>query len=214
MRAGAAAASTVRSFDKPVASPGGGVPVKVEAATLTALGEALAQFEGCSLKATAKSLCLFRGAEKARIMVIGEAPGRDEDHAGQPFVGQPGQLLDRMLGAISLSPSDVHMTNLVYWRPPGNRKPTAQEVAACAPFLIRQIELVEPQILVLLGEATARQMLGSSEGIMKLRGKWRDAGIGGRSIKAIATLDPAYVLRAPSSKRQVWRDLLAIKQLV
>lgn len=206
------AAGNVRSFDKASgAAAAGGVPVKVEAPTLAALAEALAAFEGCALKATAKTLCLFRGAEKARLMVIGEAPGREEDLAGQPFAGPPGQLLDRMLAAIGVNASDVHMTNLVYWRPPGNRKPTAQETAACAPFLARQIELVGPDIVVLLGEASARHMLGTSDGIMKLRGKWREIEAGGRKIKAIATLDPGYVLRAAASKRQVWRDLLAIK---
>jgi len=187
------------------------VPVKIDAATLAALGEALVAFEGCALKTTAKTMCLFRGAETARLMVIGEAPGREEDLAGQPFLGPPGQLLDRMLAAIGLGSGDVHMTNMVYWRPPGNRKPTAQEMAACAPFLARQIELVAPDIVILLGEATARHMLGTSEVITKLRGQWREITVGGRPIKAIATLDPAFVLKAAASKRQVWRDLQTIK---
>ncbi|MEQ1696377.1 MAG: uracil-DNA glycosylase, partial [Hyphomicrobiaceae bacterium] len=204
----------VRSFDGAgaVAPGAGNGRVKVEAVTLTELAAALEAFEGCALKATAKNLCLFRGAEKARVMVIGEAPGRDEDLEGRPFAGPPGALLDRMLSAIALSEADVHLTNLVYWRPPGNRKPTAQEVAACAPFLARQIELVAPQIVVAAGDAAARQILATGDGIMKARGKWREIEIAGRKIKAIAILDPAYVLKAPASKRQVWKDLLMISR--
>ncbi len=186
--------------------------MKVEAATLTELAAALEAFEGCALKTTAKNLCLFRGAEKARVMLIGEAPGREEDLEGKPFAGPPGELLDRMLAAISLGEADVHLTNLVYWRPPGNRKPTVQEVAACAPFLSRQIELVAPDVIVVLGDAAARQMFSTSDGIMKVRGKWREIDVAGCKIKAIATLDPAYVLRVPASKRQVWKDLLLLAQ--
>lgn len=208
------APSNVRSFDGAgTLAAGAAAPrVKVEAATLAELAAALGAFEGCALKATAKNLCLFRGAEKARVMVIGEAPGRDEDLEGRPFAGTPGALLDKMLAAIELSEGDVHLTNLVYWRPPGNRKPTAQEVAACAPFLARQIELVAPEIVVAAGDAAARQILATGDGIMKARGKWRDIEIAGRKIKAIATLDPTYVLKAPASKRQVWKDLLLVSQ--
>ena len=206
------APSNVRSFAGAGAvAPGAGAGrIKVEANTLAELVAALAAFEGCALKATAKNLCLYRGAEKARVMVIGEAPGRDEDLEGKPFAGPPGELLDKMLAAISLGEADVHLTNLVYWRPPGNRKPTAQEVAACAPFLARQIELVAPDDVVALGDAAARQLLSTSDGIMKVRGKWREIEVAGRKIKAIAMLDPAYVLRAPASKRQVWKDLLSL----
>lgn len=207
----------VRSFDGSGggASPGAGAArVKVDATTLDELAAALGAFEGCALKATAKNLCLFRGAEKARVMVIGEAPGRDEDLEGKPFAGPPGALLDKMLAAISLTEGDVHLTNLVYWRPPGNRKPTLQEAAACAPFLTRQIELVAPDIVVVLGDAAARQMFSTGDGIMKVRGKWREIDVAGRKIKAIATLDPAYVLRVPASKRQVWKDLLTIKAVL
>ena len=203
------AAGNVRSFATGGA-PAAPAPVKVEAASLSALREALASYEGCALKATAKSLCLYRGAETARVMVIGEAPGREEDIAGEPFVGSPGQLLDKMLAAISLGAADVHLTNLVYWRPPGNRKPTPQEIAACAPFLLRQIELVAPQVIVLLGDTAARQMLSTTDSILKVRGKWREVTAGGRTIKTIATLDPSYVLRFAASKRQVWRDLQTI----
>lgn len=211
LRSAERVAPNVRTFDTASVGGASGVPVKVDATTLAALREALAAFEGCALKATAKTMCLFRGAETARVMVIGEAPGREEDLAGVPFSGPPGQLLDRMLAAIGLGSADVHMTTMVYWRPPGNRKPTAQEMAACAPFLARQIEIVAPEVVILLGEATARHMLGTNEGIMKLRGQWREIEVVGRKIKAIATLDPGFVLRAAASKRQVWRDLMAIK---
>ncbi len=181
------------------------------ARTLDELREILERFDGCALRATAKNLCLFRGAPKARTMIIGEAPGREEDLDGRPFVGRAGQLLDRMLGSIRLAESDVHITNVVYWRPPGNRTPTPQEAQVCRPFLMRQIELVEPEILVLLGGAAAKHILNVAEGILRVRGTWRQAEIGGRTIPAMATLHPAYLLRTPASKRQAWRDLLAIR---
>jgi len=182
-----------------------------QAPDLAALEAALAGFEGCSLKKTAKHLCFARGNPQARLMLIGEAPGRDEDLEGRPFVGRAGRLLDKMLAAIGLGENDAYITNVVYWRPPGNRTPTPQEVQACQPFVERQIELVAPDVLVLLGGAAAKQMLGTEEGIMKLRGKWRGYASGGRSIKTMATLHPAFLLRTPAAKRQAWRDLLLIE---
>jgi len=179
--------------------------------TLEALRAELAAFEGCGLKRTAKSLCFARGSPEARVMLIGEAPGRDEDLQGQPFVGRAGQLLDRMLHAIELDPDDVYITNLVYWRPPGNRNPSPQEVEACRPFLNRQVELIAPDIIVLLGGPAAKHMLGVTDGVMKLRGKWRDLTVGGHACRAIATLHPAYLLRTPLGKRLAWRDLLMIR---
>jgi uracil-DNA glycosylase len=179
--------------------------------TLEALRDAVASFEGCGLKRTAKSLCFARGQPDARVMLLGEAPGRDEDLQGLPFVGRAGQLLDLMLRAIALDPDDVCINNVVYWRPPGNRNPSPQEVEACRPFLTRQVELVAPEIIVLLGGAAAKHILGTTEGIMKLRGKWRDVEIGGYRCRAIATLHPAYLLRNPLGKRLAWRDLLAIR---
>jgi DNA polymerase len=181
------------------------------ASTLDELQAMLAGFDGCALKATAKNLCFYRGAPRARLMVIGEAPGRDEDLAGKPFVGRAGQLLDKMLAAIGLGEADVHITNIVYWRPPGNRTPTPQEAQACRPFLARQVELVAPDLVLLLGGAAANHMLGAGEGIMRVRGKWREATLGSRTVRAIATLHPAYLLRTPAAKRLVWRDLLAVK---
>ena len=168
-------------------------------------------FDGCGLKATAKNLCLYRGAATARIMLIGEAPGRDEDQEGKPFVGPAGQLLDRMLAAIGLSNETVHITNIVYWRPPGNRTPTPQEAIVCRPFLERQIGLVAPDFLVPLGGAAAKHILDVAEGIMRVRGRWKTVEIGGRPLRVMPTLHPAYLLRTPAAKRLAWRDLLALK---
>ena len=182
-----------------------------EAATLDELAARLAGFGGCSLKATAKNLCFYRGAAQARVMLIGEAPGRDEDLEGRPFVGRAGQLLDKMLAAIGLGESDVHITNIVYWRPPGNRTPTPQEAQACRPFLERQVELVAPEIVVLLGGAAAKHLLEVAEGIMRMRGKWREVEIGSAKARVMATLHPAYLLRTPAAKRLAWRDLLAVR---
>jgi uracil-DNA glycosylase len=181
------------------------------AASLNELQAMLQAFEGCGLKATAKSLCFYRGAAKARVMVIGEAPGRDEDLEGKPFVGKAGQLLDRMLAAIGLDVASVHITNVVYWRPPGNRTPTPQETLICQPFLERQIELVAPEILLCVGGAAAKQVLDTAEGIMRLRGKWREVTSGERQIRAMATLHPAYLLRTPAAKRMAWRDLMEVR---
>ncbi len=181
------------------------------AKTLQELEHALAGFDGCPLKATAKKMCFKRGNDKARIMLIGEGPGRDEDLQGLPFVGRAGQLLDKMLGAINLSEDDVYITNIVYWRPPGNRTPTTQEVEACLPFLNRQVELLDPEIIVLIGGPASHNLLGTKEGITRLRGKWRDCEIGGKTRRAMPMLHPAYLLRTPGAKRQAWRDLLSLK---
>ncbi|HEY8275755.1 MAG TPA: uracil-DNA glycosylase [Methyloceanibacter sp.] len=181
------------------------------AATLAELKILVEQFDGCTLKRTAKNLCFSRGNDAAKLMLIGEAPGRDEDIAGRPFVGRAGQLLDRMLASIGLDEAGVYITNVVYWRPPGNRTPTPEEVEACAPFLARQIELVAPKVLMLLGGAAAKSMLGTSEGIMRLRGKWLNYGARSGNISTLATLHPAYLLRNPSAKKLAWRDLLMIK---
>jgi len=182
-----------------------------QAASLEELAARLAAFEGCALKATAKNLCFYRGAARARLMLIGEAPGRDEDLEGKPFVGRAGQLLDKMLAAIGLGEQDVHITNIVYWRPPGNRTPTPQEAQACRPFLERQVELVAPEVVVLLGGAAAKHILDVPDGIMRVRGKWRELTVGGARVRALATLHPAYLLRTPAAKRLAWRDLLMIR---
>ena len=184
------------------------------ARSLQDLESTLADFDGCSLKATAKNLCFYRGATKSALMLIGEAPGRDEDLAGKPFVGRAGQLLDKMLAAIGLQEEDVHITNIVYWRPPGNRTPTPQEAQVCRPFLERQIELVAPKVIALLGGAAAKHLLDVTDGIMRIRGKRRALLVGTHDAQAMATLHPAYLLRTPAAKRLAWRDLLAIKALL
>jgi uracil-DNA glycosylase len=193
------------------ASAGSTRGIGAEVSTLLELQELVARFDGCSLKRTAKSLCFARGSEQARIMMIGEAPGRDEDLQGKPFVGRAGQLLDRMLASIGLTEEHVYITNTVYWRPPGNRTPTPEEIEACAPFLARQIELLSPSVLVLLGGAAAKTILGVSEGIMRLRGKWLSYACARRDLPTLATLHPAYLLRNPEQKRLAWRDLLTLQ---
>ena len=181
------------------------------APTLEALEAALRAFDGCTLKATATKLCFYRGSPAARLMIVGEAPGREEDLEGRPFVGRAGQLLDKMLAAIGLTEADVHITNVVYWRPPGNRTPTPQEALACRPFLERQIELVKPEFVVALGGSAAKEVFGVTDGIMRLRGKWKDVTFGQASVQAIATLHPSYLLGTPAAKQLAWLDLLQIK---
>lgn len=181
------------------------------ASSLEELEKALDDFNGCPLKATAKNTCFKRGSDHAKIMFIGEGPGRDEDLQGEPFVGRAGKLLDKMLASIGLSEEDVYITNIVYWRPPGNRTPTAQEVEACLPFLHRQAELLDPQFIVLIGGPASQNILGTRDGIMRLRGKWRECELGGKARQALPILHPAYLLRTPSAKRQAWRDLLTLK---
>ncbi len=200
-----------RSRSMATPSPLSGRRLGGEAATLAELEALVAAFDGCALKRTAKSLCFKRGSDTARIMLIGEAPGRDEDLQGRPFVGRAGQLLDRMLAAIGLDEADVYITNTVYWRPPGNRTPSPEEIQACAPFLARQIELLSPRMLVLLGGAAAKTLLGVSEGIMRLRGKWLTYNCAVGDVPALATLHPAFLLRQPEQKRLAWRDLMLLK---
>ena len=194
-------------------APAGPAPQNLDAVTTLGELEALVgQFEGCALKRTAKTTCFYRGSTEARIMLIGEAPGRDEDLQGKPFVGRAGKLLDRMLGSIGLDESSVYITNTIYWRPPGNRTPTPLEIESCAPFLSRQIELLKPDIIVLLGGAAAKSVLNVTEGIMRLRGRWKIYKTDTRDIPTLATLHPAYLLRKPGEKRLAWRDMLMLKE--
>jgi DNA polymerase len=182
------------------------------ARTLDELRAAMEAFEGCALKATAKNLCFADGQPGARIMLVGEAPGADEDRQGLPFVGVSGQLLDRMLAAIGLDRRQhVYIANIVPWRPPGNRTPTTQEMMVCKPFILRQIALSAPDILVTLGGPAAQALLGLT-GIMASRGKWRSFELEGRTIPALPTLHPAYLLRNPIAKRQAWADLRALRR--
>ncbi|HEX5232666.1 MAG TPA: uracil-DNA glycosylase [Bradyrhizobium sp.] len=180
------------------------------APSLDALRTLLENFDGCALKSTATRLVFADGNPQARIMFVGEAPGRDEDLQGLPFVGRSGQLLDRMIAAIGLDRSKAYIANVIPWRPPGNRTPTPQETQICLPFIQRQIELVNPDVLVTLGNPSTQTLLSTREGIMKTRGKWFDYDTGTRMIRAMATFHPAYLLRSPSYKRMSWQDLRAI----
>jgi DNA polymerase len=182
------------------------------AATLDELRSILDRFEGCALRATATQLVFADGNPKARLMFVGEAPGRDEDIEGLPFVGRSGKLLDRMLAAIGLDRKSVYIANIVPWRPPGNRTPTPQETAICLPFTQRQIELVDPDVLVCLGNPSTQTLLSTREGITKTRGRWFRYQTGTREIRAMPTFHPAFLLRNPVSKRLAWRDFLAIKK--
>lgn len=190
-------------------------------ATLESLRETLAGFDACPLKSTATNLVFSDGNPKARIMLVGEAPGRDEDIQGKPFVGRSGQLLDRMLAAVGLSryAEDVNETvfisNIVFWRPPGNRKPTEAETLICLPFIERAIELVDPRFLVVLGATAAGRLLRTNEGITRLRGQWRNyRSPQGHDYRALATFHPAYLLRQPGQKRLAWRDLLELRTAI
>ena len=184
------------------------------ATTLAELKAALEGFEGCALKRSATNTVFADGNPASRIMFIGEAPGRDEDRIGLPFVGRAGKLLDKMLAAIHLDRSTAYITNVLNWRPPDNRDPSPEEAAMCLPFLRRHIELVNPGIIVLLGAVAARHVMGFSEGIMKLRGRWLEYRVAETMVPVLPTLHPAYLLRQPSHKKLAWRDLQAAQQKI
>jgi uracil-DNA glycosylase len=182
------------------------------APSLEVLRGILDKFEGCALRVTAKQLVFADGNPQARVMFVGEAPGREEDLEGLPFVGRSGKLLDRMLAAIGLNRTTAYIANIIPWRPPGNRTPTPQESQICLPFTRRQIELADPDVLVCLGGPAAAALLGVKEGIKRTRGRWFSYHTGTREIRAIATFHPAYLLRSPLEKRFAWRDFLAIRK--
>jgi uracil-DNA glycosylase family 4 len=182
------------------------------AASLDELRDMLTKFEGCALRTTAKQLVFADGNPQARVMFVGEAPGREEDLEGLPFVGRSGKLLDLMMGAIGLDRTGAYIANIIPWRPPGNRTPTPQETQICLPFVLRQIELVNPDILVCMGNPATQTLLGVKEGIKRTRGRWFGFHTGTREIRAIATFHPAYLLRSPLDKRFAWRDFLAIRK--
>lgn len=182
------------------------------AATLDELRQHMAAFDGCNLKFTAKNLVFADGNPNAAVMLVGEAPGRDEDIEGLPFVGRSGRLLDRMLAAIGLDRTSAYIANVIPWRPPGNRTPTPHETEICRPFIERQIELVNPKVLVNLGGPSASTLLNTTEGILRLRGNWRvHTTAAGIAIPAMPTLHPAYLLRTPAHKKLAWRDFLEVK---
>ena len=185
------------------------------AATLDELKALIQAFDGCNLKLTAKNTVFADGNPASKLMLIGEAPGRDEDIEGRPFVGRSGQLLDRMLNAIGYNRNhNAYIANVIYWRPPGNRDPSDVEIAICRPFILRQIELINPELIVFLGAQPAKALLGGDavkQGINKLRGRWCELDIGGKRFKALPTFHPAYLLRTPIKKREAWRDFLTAK---
>jgi uracil-DNA glycosylase family 4 len=184
------------------------------AGSLAELVEALAAFDGCALKRTATNLVFADGNPASRIMFVGEAPGADEDRLGKPFVGASGQLLDRMLAFIGLDRSGFYITNILFWRPPGNRTPTSDEVAACMPFVVRHIELVAPAILVTVGGPATEALLQRGDGISKLHGRWFEYQSPRLEspIPAFPIFHPAFLLRSPAQKRAAWRDLLTLRQ--
>src|SRR5262245_23292605 len=210
------APAVARSSPDGVAPPEAAVMAAREAArraaSLEELRAMLTGFEGCALRTTAKQLVFADGNPQARVMFVGEAPGREEDLEGLPFVGRSGKLLDRMMTAIGLNRTTAYIANIIPWRPPGNRTPTPQESQICLPFTLRQIELADPDILVCLGGPSAQALLGVKDGIKRTRGRWFSFHTGTREIRAIATFHPAYLLRSPLEKRFAWRDFLAIRK--
>jgi DNA polymerase len=193
------------------ADPGETRALAAAAATLDELRAAMDAYDGCVLKKRATQLCFADGNPQAKIMMVGEGPGAEEDRTGKPFVGRAGQLLDRMLAAIGLDRTKVFIVNMVPWRPPGNREPTPEELALCTPFVYRQIELVVPKILVTLGNVPTQALFETKSGITRMRGQWRDIAINGLTLPTLPTLHPAYLLRQPAAKAQAWRDMLSLK---
>jgi DNA polymerase len=183
-----------------------------KAASMEELRSILDGFEGCALRMTASQLVFAAGNPKARLMFVGEAPGAEEDIQGLPFVGRSGKLLDRMLAAIGLDRSSVYIANIVPWRPPGNRTPTPVETQICLPFILRQIELCDPDVLVCLGNPSTQTLLQTKDGITRTRGRWFPFHTGTREIRAMPTFHPAFLLRTPLQKRLAWRDFLAVKK--
>ncbi len=185
------------------------------AGSLSELHAAIAAFEGCELRKAAKTTVVCDGAVDGPVMIIGEAPGGEEDASGRPFVGRAGKLLDRMLSAIGLGRQrHVYITNLIYWRPPGNRDPSPIEMQICAPFLMRQIELKQPRLLLTVGKFATHALLGREDGIMKLRGRRLAFALEGIApIPAVPMLHPAYLLRNPADKSKAWEDLRVIAKI-
>lgn len=196
----------------PIATPPG--PNPREAASFAELRATLEAFDQCALKRTATQLVFADGAEDARIMLVGEAPGAEEDRSGRPFVGPAGQLLDRMLASIGLDRNTVRIINVVPWRPPGNRTPSDAEISQCLPFVHRHIALLRPHCVLLLGGVAVRALIGGKDGITRIRGKWKTLEIPGldQPVCALPTYHPAYLLRQPAAKRLAWVDLLALRQ--
>lgn len=214
----AAPAAAGRPVQQPLlGTPAAGATARAmaaEALDLDSLRAAMAAFEGCALKTTATNLVFADGNPKARLMLIGEAPGEDEDRQGLPFVGKSGKLLDQMLACIGLDRTQVYITNILPWRPPGNRKPNPNEIQTCLPFVERHVELVAPEGLMLLGGTSASALLNRTDGIMRLRGRWFEfaPSAAAKPIPVLPTYHPAFLLRQPAMKRDAWRDLVAFKK--
>ena len=185
--------------------------IAAAAMTLEQLRIAMDAYDGCVLKHRATQLVFADGNPEAKIMLVGEGPGEQEDKQGKPFVGRAGQLLDRMLGAIGLDRTTVYIANMVPWRPPGNRNPTPDELAQCAPFLHRQVELVNPKLLVTLGNVPTQALFATNQGITRMRGQWKTLEINSWSGPVLPTLHPAFLLRTPGAKAQAWKDMLSLK---
>jgi len=208
----ATAQRTHQSPSPPHPDPGGNAATLASGAeSLDALRRALETFDGCPLKITATNTVFGEGAADASLMVVGEAPGAEEDRQGRPFCGVSGHLLNDMLMSIGFDRTNAYITNIVPWRPPGNRKPTPAEVAVCVPFIERHVALIAPQVLLLVGGLAASSLLGTTEGITRLRGRWHSLQLGQHNIAAMPTFHPAYLLRNPEAKRLSWRDLLAVQ---
>lgn len=198
----------------PAADPAQARELAARARTMDELRAIMDAYDGCGLKLRATRLCFADGNPEARIMLVGEAPGSEEDIQGKPFVGKAGQLLDRMLGAIGLDRTKVFIVNTVPWRPPGNREPSPEEMALCQPFLYRQIELVAPRLLVTLGNVPTRALFSTTAGITRMRGQWKQLTLGSHTMRAMPMLHPAYLLRQPATKQMAWRDMLSLKQAI
>jgi len=186
--------------------------VAAAAATPAELRAALAAFTDCPLAATATNLVFADGNASAGLVLVGEAPGAEEDLSGTPFVGASGQFLQRMLASIGLDRSHLLITNLIPWRPPGNRAPTDAEVLMCLPFLQRHLVLLRPRIVVTLGALSTHALTGTDTGIRKLRGKWRTLALEGYAARLLPMLHPAYLLRTPAAKKDAWADLIALRR--
>ncbi len=220
--AGAAPAAPALLVARPApAPPAGFAPATITtaalaeaAASLDALRAAIAGFDGSELRETATNMVFCDGTPDAGLMLIGEAPGADEDREGRPFVGQSGRLLDRMLASVGLHRArDFYVTNILPWRPPGNRTPTEAEITLFLPFVLRHIALVRPRHLLLLGGTAAKALLRGRDGIMKMRGRWHEIAVDGLGpLPVLPTLHPAYLLRSPAAKREAWADLVLLRR--
>ena len=217
-RAATAAAAKAAGFGDSAGSGPSASEVAAKADSIEALRKIIEDFEGCTLKRTARNTVFARGNPTAKIMIVGEAPGRDEDERGIPFVGRSGQLLDKMFASINLGEDDLYISNIVNWRPPGNRNPTQEEIAVCLPLIERHIALANPDVLILTGGVAAQSLLRAETGITKLRGRWTEYAVkgadgepSGSQIACLPIFHPSYLLRQPAHKRLAWADLLALK---